>query len=49
MNIQSRRGTDAFILESHDIGNGRRYITYFKPGEYFVCTIIKFLVFLFLL
>lgn len=39
----------SYVRESHDMGNGRRYITYFKPEEYLLFTIIKFLAFLFLL
>lgn len=39
----------SYVRESHDMGNGKRYITYYKPEEYILFSIIKFLAFLFVL
>lgn len=36
----------SYIRESHDMGNGRRYIVRYTPGEYLAFNIIKFLCFL---
>ena len=37
----------SYIRESRDLGNGRRLITRYTPGEYFFINLIKFLFFLF--
>lgn len=37
----------SYIRESRDLGNGRRYITRYTPGEYLFINIIKFFFFLF--
>ena len=38
-----------YIRESRNLGNGRRLITRYTPGEYLVYNIIKFFFFLFII
>lgn len=38
----------SYDLGEDDFGGRRKYITYFKPGEYLVFNILKFLFFLFI-
>ena len=47
--IERGKKMRSYVRESHNMGNGRRYITRYTPEEYFLYSIIKFLLFLFLL
>ena len=40
---------NSYIRETKDLGEGRRLITRYTPGEYLVISIIKFFIFLFFL
>lgn len=39
----------SYVRETHDMGNGRRFITYYSPEDYLFLSLIKFLAFLFIL
>ncbi len=40
---------NVYIRESKSLGDGKRLITHYTPGEYLFLSIIKFLFFLFVL